>query len=441
LPANIPVTFEGTILFSALTAFFGMWTLNRLPRYWHPFFRSERFHKLTDDGFFLGIQADDKRFDPEKTVALLRDAGASHVELIHLDPDPAQKRIPRALLAFVAVTTVLALIPFALIARSRATRSDKPHVHLIADMDFQFKTKAQQASGLFGDGRGTRLPVAGTVARGDLRDDDHFYRGIVKKVGDAGAGGDGGQRGAQIVDAWATTFPARFEVDEAAMERGRERYNIYCQPCHGQSGYGTGMIDKRAKKLTDAQWTPPTSLHLPHIVTQPHGQLFNTISNGIRSMQPYASQIPEADRWAIILYVRALQRSQLAKQVDVPEGKLKATPAPAPAPTGAAPGAAPTEPAPAGTTGQPTPTGTPAPGAAPAPAGGAPATAPPATTPPGGAPATAPPATTPPAPAKGPGASPANPQTSGAPSSGAASASPSAPSNPKTTPTPTGTKP
>ena len=81
------------------------------------------------------------------------------------------------------------------------------------------------------------------------------------------------------------------------------------------------MIDKRAKKLTDAVWTPPTSLHLPHVVQQPHGQLFNTISNGIRSMQPYGDQIPEADRWAIILYLRALQRSGAAKLEDVPENE------------------------------------------------------------------------------------------------------------------------
>lgn len=299
LPANIPIAFELTILFAALTAFFGMWALNKLPQVWHPLFRNDRFLKVTNDGFFIAIQADDDKFDREATEALLKDAGATAVDAVHLDPDPAKKKMPRQIPAFIAITTVAALIPFAFIAKARTDKSDEPHYHIIPDMDFQPKGQTQQKTALLPHGRVNQLPVSGTVARGDLEADDHFYRGIV----------DG---------AWAQSFPDEIEPTLATMERGRERYNIYCAPCHGVSGYGNGMISQRAEKIGASTWVVPRDLHKESIVRQPHGQLFNTISNGYDSMPGYAAQIPEADRWAIVLYVRALQRSQHAAVDDVP---------------------------------------------------------------------------------------------------------------------------
>src|SRR5688500_15281997 len=86
LPANIPIAFETTILLSVLTTFFGMWILNKLPQVWHPLFRLERFAKVTDDGFMLGIEAKDARFDLTATTRLLQDAGALEVETAYLDP-------------------------------------------------------------------------------------------------------------------------------------------------------------------------------------------------------------------------------------------------------------------------------------------------------------------------------------------------------------------
>jgi mono/diheme cytochrome c family protein len=94
--------------------------------------------------------------------------------------------------------------------------------------------------------------------------------------------------------------------------------DIYCSPCHGLAGYGDGMVAKRAEELQEGTWTPPSSMHSDLIRVRPAGQLFNTITNGIRNMPAYGQQISVEDRWAIVAYVRALQRSQAATVEDVP---------------------------------------------------------------------------------------------------------------------------
>jgi mono/diheme cytochrome c family protein len=164
-------------------------------------------------------------------------------------------------------------------------------------MDHQFKFKAQQENALFADRRAMRLPVEGTVARGELRENDKFYRGI--------EGGD-----------WATTFP--FEITRDVMARGQQRFEIYCSPCHGLDGAGRGTVAVRALELLEAKWVPPADMHTELVRSRPVGHLFNTITNGIRTMAAYGPQIAPDDRWAIVAYVRALQRSQNATLEDVP---------------------------------------------------------------------------------------------------------------------------
>jgi mono/diheme cytochrome c family protein len=204
--------------------------------------------------------------------------------------------VPRVIIYVTVILALLAMIPPALIASLRATNSEVPRVHLIQDMDNQPRLEAQHASPLFLDGRAMRPPVEGTVARDGLEADEHFHRGV-----------DG--------DAWAETFPAAIYVDMAFLQRGRERYDIYCTPCHGAAGYGDGMVNQRAMALLNrgingTTWVQPKSIHEEAIVEQPVGQLYNAIANGVRTMPAYGSQIPVADRWAIVAYVRALQRSQ-----------------------------------------------------------------------------------------------------------------------------------
>jgi mono/diheme cytochrome c family protein len=206
-------------------------------------------------------------------------------------------RVPAWLPLVAIVLVALSWIPLALIARDRTMKSRTPRVMVIPDMDKQQKYQPQKMNVLFADTRADRRPVEGTVARGQLALDEHRSGGI-----------DEGQ--------WATTFP--MPVTETLMQRGHARYGIYCAPCHGLDGGGAGIVAKRADALQEGTWVPPSSLHDPVVRARPVGHIFNTITNGIRNMPPYGSQIPVADRWAIIAYMRALQRSQNARIEDVP---------------------------------------------------------------------------------------------------------------------------
>jgi mono/diheme cytochrome c family protein len=102
------------------------------------------------------------------------------------------------------------------------------------------------------------------------------------------------------------------------LRRGQERYDIYCSPCHGLAGYGDGMVAMRAEGLQEGTWTPPSSIHTELVRSRAPGHLYNTITNGIRNMPAYGPQISVEDRWAIVAYVEALQRSQAATVEDVP---------------------------------------------------------------------------------------------------------------------------
>jgi mono/diheme cytochrome c family protein len=305
IPANVPIIFETTILLAVFTSFFGMWILNKLPQVWHPFFRHERFNHVTDDAFLLGIEARDRRFDPEATPKLLKDAGAIEVSNVHFDPDPDKAQMPKWITAFIVASTAFALIPFAIAAKARTSHSAEPHIHIFPDMDFQPKYKSDQAMDLFEDGRENRGELAGTIARGSLNADDLFYRGL-----DHAADGS-----AQ----WTAGYPKQLELNEQLMKRGKNRYEIYCSPCHGYDGRGAGMVPQRVA-ATGGAWQARNLVDAsnPVAINMPNGQLFNTISNGYNTMMGYAAQIPQADRWAIVLYVRALQRSQNALLTDVP---------------------------------------------------------------------------------------------------------------------------
>jgi mono/diheme cytochrome c family protein len=212
--------------------------------------------------------------------------------------------MPRNLIYILLTVVILAMIPPAVIARKRVLTTEQRRIHFIQDMDNQHKFRAQQVNPLFADGRAMRQPVAGTVAWGELNEDDHFHRGLSKKK-------------------WATSLPSKITVDMALLNRGQQRFNIYCQPCHGLAGYGDGIVNTRAMDLLNSgtngtTWVAPKSLHEKAIREQPVGQIFNTITNGVRNMAGYGAQIPTDDRWAIVAYVRALQRSQNAKIADVP---------------------------------------------------------------------------------------------------------------------------
>ena len=206
-------------------------------------------------------------------------------------------KLPRWLLYVVVILVVLSWVPLALIMRARVTTSPQPRIHIVPDMDNQPKYKPQSRNVMFADRRAMRPPVAGAVARGETLGNPALTRG---KIGED----------------WVEVIPV--EIDQARLLRGRERYDIYCSPCHGLAGFGDGMVAKRADELLEGTWTPPTSFHTDLLRERAAGHIFNTIANGIRNMPAYGSQIPVEDRWAIVAYVRALQRSQNATVDDVP---------------------------------------------------------------------------------------------------------------------------
>ncbi len=196
------------------------------------------------------------------------------------------------------VVTCVATVPPAVIYRARSSFSSQPRIHIIQNMDNQPKYVGQEASVLFADDRSMRPRVAGTVARGELIGDTHYHMGVVEGE-------------------WVSTFPAQITIDRALLDRGRDRFNIYCQPCHGATGAGDGLVHQRAMQLVETgtngtAWVAPKSVHEEAIREFPVGRVFSTITNGARTMAGYGSQVPTADRWAIVAYVQALQFSQHA---------------------------------------------------------------------------------------------------------------------------------
>jgi mono/diheme cytochrome c family protein len=180
---------------------------------------------------------------------------------------------------------------------ARGCPSSRPPIHLNPSMDDQPKVQPQSASTFFYNGASMREPVPGTVAIGGLKEDAAFF---------TGKNPDG---------SFVPSIPR--PVDEAGLERGRNRYVIYCQPCHDARGDGKGILFQRGN-------VPTATFHQDKIQKYPDGQIFDVITNGFGLMGSYRWAITPEDRWAIVAYVRELERRQAARVAAAP-------PAPAPA--------------------------------------------------------------------------------------------------------------
>ena len=201
-----------------------------------------------------------------------------------------------------ALNALVVTYAFALAGCARGCTSSRPPIHLNPSMDNQPKVLAQTGSDFFYNGASMRDPVPGTVAIGGLKEDAPFF---------TGKGTDG-----QFVA--ASPVP----VNEALVERGRLRYGIYCQPCHDARGDGKGILFQRGN-------VPTASFHQEKFLKYPDGQLFDVITNGQGLMPSYRWPIPPADRWAIIAYVRELQRKRQASAPAAATADKPAASAPA----------------------------------------------------------------------------------------------------------------
>ena len=277
------------------------------------------------------------------------------------------RRLPVLIPAVAVLLLVLAFVPVGLILRHRATYHKQPRIHLFQDMDNQPKLRAQSATPVFADGRAMRPRVAGTVSRNGLHSQE-LARGftINSLPGEAqppepqdaapaaepadaaagntpaAAGGDPTQTGGDDAAAAPTAaggalavenityvngYPEGIVVDDAFLARGRQQYNAFCYVCHGVSGYGDGPVNQRGMELQattntnlklGTAWNPSASFHKletdgrltygPELY--PNGQLYTTITYGKGNMTGYGHALQLEDRWSIVAYIRALQRTQ-----------------------------------------------------------------------------------------------------------------------------------
>src|SRR5437867_13111418 len=191
------------------------------------------------------------------------------------DSGPIRRAIT---VGFRAARPALVLASLAFAAGCRQEMADQPALRPL------------QASEFFEDGRASRPLVEGTVARGHLHEDTAVATG---------------KSGGQFIEA------VPMSVTRRTLERGHERYDIFCSPCHDRLGTGGGMVVQRG-------YSRPPSFHLDRLREAPAGHFFEVMAQGFGAMPSYAAQVPSRDRWAIAAYIRALQRSQHAALADVP---------------------------------------------------------------------------------------------------------------------------
>ena len=365
-PAFIPVAFELTVLFAAFTTVFAMLGLNGLPKFSNPVFTNPKFDRTTDDRFFLWVDSRDKYFNADKVQSLLGETAPLSVDEVKEDATPDV--IPKPLILTIAGLILLTLVPGAIVLNMRNAKSGSPRFHVFFDMDFQPKKKPQTTTTIFADGRVQRPPVPGTIARGEIGLSDEFLYGYTPKEevaligssstrlvgyqeGDGEPESDENENSASettedaateqspAADAtsqeasppaadgmvnladldFVTEFP--LPVNDELYELGRREFTQNCTACHGHGGYGDGLVSQRAIDIGASYWLQPTSIHADAVQAQPIGQIYYTITNGKGKMGSYKASLTPKERWAVVLYVKALQRAHNAKESDVSASK------------------------------------------------------------------------------------------------------------------------
>ena len=284
LPASIPITFELTILFCGIMTTFGMLLLfNKLPQISNPLQDSPFMKRVSSDKFGIAIESHDPLFNESQVKDLFAKVHGKEISSVYYNDDQLVKETPIFDKKFLGVLGVTAII----VAGGTYLMLNYLTFILPYDwMHWQFRANPQTVSTFYSDGRTMRDPVEGTVARGFM---PYQYKGLPDSV----------------VKALSNPLP----VNDKTIAQGQYRFNTYCSPCHGYYGKGDSRLH--------GQFPAPPSLHIDKLKNWPDGNIYNVITNGQNIMPSYAKQIPRDDRWAIVNYIRVLQRSQNAADTDL----------------------------------------------------------------------------------------------------------------------------
>ena len=225
---------------------------------------------------------------------------------------PSTSPSGRGAIVGIAALALVSVVALGGLAGCRGQTSDDPPIMPERNMYDQERYNPESYSQLYPDHRTMRTPVEGTIARDRYEDDPEVATGLLPDK-----------------SSYAMTIPQNVVQRAGGLEkmlaRGQERFTIYCTPCHGRTGDGKGMVVCKRDKMTDPcesrGFAPLPSYEDPRLRHMPDGQLFATISHGVRTMPAYGPQIPIPDRWAIVSYVRALQLSQMADSSQPTEPK------------------------------------------------------------------------------------------------------------------------
>jgi mono/diheme cytochrome c family protein len=283
-PAFVPVSFELTVLLAAVLSTLAMIVFYfKFPNNAHPLHDTQYMKRVSSDKFGLSIQSEDPTFDEQQVREFLRIVGGKEITPVFFNPDELGYGHKLFDMKFIGVLLVVGLT---VSAATYFTLNNLMYMQPFNWMMVQNKLKAQQSSELFKNGIGMRLPVEGTVARGFM---PYAFKGKLEEAGK------------YLVDPLQPT--------KEVLERGKSKYLTFCSPCHGNFARGDSRLQ--------GQFPNPPTLHSDKVIHWPDGRIFHVITEGQNAMPSYASQISTEDRWAIIQYLRILQRAQNVKESDL----------------------------------------------------------------------------------------------------------------------------
>jgi mono/diheme cytochrome c family protein len=283
-PAFVPVAFEITVLLASVLTVVSMIVLYfKFPNTSHPLHDTEYMKRVSSDMFGLYIQADDPRFDEKRVREFLSRLGAAEIGTASFD-DPYEEERPRMFEPkFIGILVLTAVLVSGI---TYVSLNKLLYMEPFNWMENQGKLKAQKPSALFKDGIGMRPPVEGTVARGFI---PYAYKGKPEEA--------------------ATSLGNPLLPTRETLERGKTRFLTFCSPCHGNFGRGDSRLA--------GQFPNPPTLHSDKVRNWPDGSIYHVITEGQNVMPSYAAQIGRDDRWAIVHYIRVLQRAGNPKESDL----------------------------------------------------------------------------------------------------------------------------